>query len=839
MKLRSLLNIMQLLLVSVCANSQTVGDFRSAQTAVSFSNSSHWQTWDGSQWNAATSVPGSNNDIYVQAGHTVTLSAAASCNNLFISTGTTSATSGGDGQLALGVNTLSVNGKLACYFGTVNTTAGSSLGLSITPDNNTPSSPITKGSGGALKFVGGSRTLVNASEWGAGATGSNSLFDVEFALNTGETGIVTAVLKAANWRIISGIINVQSRIAVDNGTTGQGDLTINDGATLLSAESGTSKPVISRTTSAICGVVTINGLLKLTGANPYLQCTSYTMGSKGCVEYARSGNQTFVASSFSGAANLLNYKNISLSGSGNKTTLDNQTTSLLSDGTLSISGGNLVLGSSATFTVSTTNTTLSYNGAVSQTITTTEWSTNFQNVEINNASGVSLGFNRSIQGELRLYNGVLSHGGNLNINSGATIIRKSGSMATAPGFGSLINLSYQQSTSIITIGHEVPDSSHGIKNLIVNNSYGVVLSKTTHVFNKLDLQTGVLTSGSTNMPVLSDSAIITGGSASAFISGPIKKYGNTAITFPIGKSGRYAPCGISNVTGSSNYYFILEYFPQSPSNPTSLGSSLSSGRISSVEYWRIIGSNNQRAQVNLFWENGSYSGITTTSGTDLVVAGFNGSTWISYGNKGISGSSTSGNLVSDSTRTWGDFTFGSLNNNNPLPVKLQFVKCEEGRLNTVDVKWATASEINNYGFEVQKSIGRKPFETIGFVTSYAIGGNSSQIINYSFSDKETSHQTTYYRLLQIDYDGMSEFSDIVKWERKSDYLPPEFVISGNQLFLMGESDLFTTDITDISGITVLHLMNNRREVDLSKLNTGIYFIRINNSKPVKVWFDPN
>jgi hypothetical protein len=56
---------------------------------------------------------------------------------------------------------------------------------------------------------------------------------------------------------------------------------------------------------------------------------------------------------------------------------------------------------------------------------------------------------------------------------------------------------------------------------------------------------------------------------------------------------------------------------------------------------------------------------------------------------------------------------------------------------------------------------------------------------------------------------------------------------------MGESDLFTTDITDISGITVLHLMNNRREVDLSNLNTGIYFIRINNSKPVKVWFDPN
>jgi len=75
------------------------------------------------------------------------------------------------------------------------------------------------------------------------------------------------------------------------------------------------------------------------------------------------------------------------------------------------------------------------------------------------------------------------------------------------------------------------------------------------------------------------------------------------------------------------------------------------------------------------------------------------------------------------------------------------------------VSWATATEINNAGFEVYKSEDGLNFNYIGWVNG---AGNSSTQNNYHQDDHDVvANKVYYYRLRQVDYDGQSETTHIV------------------------------------------------------------------------------
>jgi photosystem II stability/assembly factor-like uncharacterized protein len=78
----------------------------------------------------------------------------------------------------------------------------------------------------------------------------------------------------------------------------------------------------------------------------------------------------------------------------------------------------------------------------------------------------------------------------------------------------------------------------------------------------------------------------------------------------------------------------------------------------------------------------------------------------------------------------------------------------------VELKWTTATEINNLGFEVQRSVANSEFVTVGFVEGY---GTTTEEHHYSFKDKDASG-FLQYRLKQVDFDGSYEYSDIVEVE---------------------------------------------------------------------------
>ena len=99
--------------------------------------------------------------------------------------------------------------------------------------------------------------------------------------------------------------------------------------------------------------------------------------------------------------------------------------------------------------------------------------------------------------------------------------------------------------------------------------------------------------------------------------------------------------------------------------------------------------------------------------------------------------------------------------NGPTPVELVSFNAKV-RNNVVLLDWKTATEVNNYGFEIERSqtsnVKGQNWEKIGFVNGH---GNSNSPKEYSFEDSKLSNNSYQYRLKQVDNDGSFAYSNIV------------------------------------------------------------------------------
>jgi hypothetical protein len=178
---------------------------------------------------------------------------------------------------------------------------------------------------------------------------------------------------------------------------------------------------------------------------------------------------------------------------------------------------------------------------------------------------------------------------------------------------------------------------------------------------------------------------------------------------------------------------------------------------------------------------------------------------------------------------------------NVLPVELSFFIAAQNE-NCITLSWKTATEVNNYGFDIEKKISKgsnikDEWNKIGFVEGH---GNSSSPKEYSYVDKNLTGGSKYkYRLKQIDNDGRFEYSDVLDVE----VLPNEYSLLQNYpnpfnpvtnfKFQIVKPGLVTLKIYDILGKEVGTIVNKELKAgyysykwDASKLATGIYFYRI-------------
>ncbi len=110
-----------------------------------------------------------------------------------------------------------------------------------------------------------------------------------------------------------------------------------------------------------------------------------------------------------------------------------------------------------------------------------------------------------------------------------------------------------------------------------------------------------------------------------------------------------------------------------------------------------------------------------------------------------------------------------------VPVELtSFTAAQVG--GTIQLKWSTATETNNFGFEIERSVNNSgEWSTIGFKPGV---GTSTQNQQYIFTDNISGLSLTSasYRLKQIDYDGKFEYSKAVVL---NDLTPFEFSVAQN------------------------------------------------------------
>ena len=96
-----------------------------------------------------------------------------------------------------------------------------------------------------------------------------------------------------------------------------------------------------------------------------------------------------------------------------------------------------------------------------------------------------------------------------------------------------------------------------------------------------------------------------------------------------------------------------------------------------------------------------------------------------------------------------------------LPIELlDFDATYNGR--SVDVKWATATEIDNDYFIVERSEDGTNFSKIAIVQSKALNGRSESTLNYSLNDPDIKAGIYYYRLKQVDFNDAKVKTSEVK-----------------------------------------------------------------------------
>ncbi|HMQ69587.1 MAG TPA: T9SS type A sorting domain-containing protein [Ignavibacteria bacterium] len=187
-------------------------------------------------------------------------------------------------------------------------------------------------------------------------------------------------------------------------------------------------------------------------------------------------------------------------------------------------------------------------------------------------------------------------------------------------------------------------------------------------------------------------------------------------------------------------------------------------------------------------------------------------------------------------KTWTD---------DPLPVELVSFTSIINNQN-VTLNWSTASELNNSGFDIERSAVEGQWTKVGNVQG---NGTTNEVMNYQFTDRNVTSGTYNYRLKQIDFNGNFEYFNL------SDEIivgvPNNFSLSQNYPnpfnpttkidFQLPSDGNVKITVYDNSGKLVSELVNGYKTAgyhtvtfDAANISSGVYFYKLESGNFSKV-----
>ena len=896
--------LLVLLTISSNAFSQTTGDYRSNGN-VNFTSASNWQMYNGSQWVNAATVPPLSSGVTTVTNYTVidasiniagTLNIGAtvnSSNNPTINvTGNLNIYNGSGLYLTGNVNVLSagtmtINGQFNFSGGNLNI-SGNFI-VSATGQNYCSGNVIVL-AGGILAnnniFQSGTYLEINGTLQTNGASfynGGNTIVKNGGLLDYNQDGN-SGSIPVATWNTgstlkISGIVGTVPQylnqsfynLTWDCASQGQ-DFNLYDvitninGSLSISNTNGKNLQFFNYNSNTlnVSGDLNISGNSKVVlgggGTNKVVLNVSgnYTQ-SNGTLDIGYSNNGFNLKGNFTSSGG----KVIRSLGSGkiNFNGVATQYFTSTNPGETS-NGVNFEVARNSTLVLNTDMKVLGNNANTNSYI--------YGKLDLNNHN-ISMSFYMEIYttGILKTGTGIIStpdaslndfkldDGGTIYIGSpnGITTSGQTGNIQLKGNrtFGTGANYIYNGTANQVT-GNGLPSVISG--NLTIQSGQELAFSTNETVSGTINLTSGLINMGA-NTLILSNSAINSLAFTSGYVSGKFQRAiaGNTTgqYLFPLGVSSSLSRVLTLNIlTGTSTAGNITTEFNSSDAGGFSVplnDNGYTVDTYSKEGYWKLTPVTITGMNYKLSLEAKSIGGVQNPA--SLRILERIASVW------SVQGTHVNGTgIVSDPTanRTgltlFGDYVIAGNSSENTLtgtlPVEMKSFTSGV-KDNSVNLNWSTTSEINNLGFDIERTDNiNTSWSKIGFVKG---NGTSTHINNYNFSDTKLQTGKYHYRLKQVDFNGNFEYYNLQN--EISISTPDKFNLSQNfpnpfnpatkiEFQISNQSDVNLT-VFDISGRLVSTLVNKnlqagyyKIEFDGSKLSSGTYFYTLKADNNVSV-----
>jgi hypothetical protein len=778
---------------STDAKAAVNGDYRTKATG-NWNAVATWETYNGTAWVNAVATPTSgNNVITIQNGHTVTVTANVSVDQVVIETGgIVNVNAGRTVTINNGAGTDFINNGTINNTGTINLSASATMlhdtnGVYAHTQNGGSVTTATWNENSTCEIKGTTNTMpTNIGQnfgnfiWNATGQSANLGFNTNMTiqkdftiLSSGSRYIGLTTNSTSRTMTIGGNIHQSGGDFRGTNSTGGGTIALTGSLNLTNSWFTVSSG------SGACNM-TIGGDLNISGGVFWSNedVTPNTLTITGNYNHT---NGDFIGTDWNSTTTINIAGNLNISGdvatSYCTLTSGGGICTMNVAGTTTITGGNLLLTESTNEGILNVALDFTYTGGYVWEYSTTHVgkinfnSTGIQQCNVTSNTFYNVNYTVKNGATLQMANassylngdGIfeLEAGAKLGIKSteGITTSGTTGHIQTATrNFNTAADYEYN-GIALQSTGNGLPSN---VRNLSINNGSHVILTNSVNADNQLHLIVGNLTTGSNNLTLgTSATSIGTLTRTSGHIIGSFRRWIANAITsgvvFPVGTSTSYNGITMDFTTAPNGGIIASTFttgFPGVYGLPISdagdVCTTIGSG------WWTLSGSNGfSGGTYNVSTTAEGFSGISDYTLLHLFRRDDDANLWMANGTHvAASGNATTPIANRSALTSLGQFGITS-SSINPLPIEL--VSFDVTPYNSAaKITWKTASEQNNDFFTVERSKDNITYEEIQKVTG---AGNSNNPRNYEVMDHLPIPGTSYYRLTQTDYDGQKETFD--------------------------------------------------------------------------------